>query len=117
MGSKKALFLFLLLLLVSTAAFVLLNGRGASFSTGTRSTLPNRRARWSSSGDYLTVRIDYQPFWEKTTSFSSSCRRHRCSSSASVRDGCTTAEYSSGDPSLSFCFFSQEENFSAPAWD
>jgi 4-amino-4-deoxy-L-arabinose transferase-like glycosyltransferase len=68
MGSKKAFFLFLLLLLISTAAFVSFNGRVHLFDWDEINFAESAR-EMIVTGDYLTVRIDYQPFWEKPPLF------------------------------------------------
>jgi 4-amino-4-deoxy-L-arabinose transferase-like glycosyltransferase len=68
MGRNKLLFLFLLLLLVSTAAFFSFNSRVHLFDWDEINFAESAR-EMIVTGDYLTVRIDYQPFWEKPPLF------------------------------------------------
>ena len=68
MNRYITLFLFLLLVGVSALAFIAFNGRVHLFDWDEINFAESAR-EMIVTGDYLTVRIDYQPFWEKPPLF------------------------------------------------
>jgi 4-amino-4-deoxy-L-arabinose transferase-like glycosyltransferase len=68
MKNTRSTGIFLLLLLVSTLAFVSFNGRVHLFDWDEINFAESAR-EMIVTGDYLTVKIDYQPFWEKPPLF------------------------------------------------
>ncbi len=68
MNRNKSGLLFLLLTLVSALAFASFNGRVHLFDWDEINFAESAR-EMIVTGDYLTVRVDYQPFWEKPPLF------------------------------------------------